>query len=224
MAQHRAYTDSLVGRRVQVIAQSGRYAVNVKGESGTIKAVWSPINVAVKLDYKNNKNSGEGYFYFMISELEIFDIRKPNDKTAVLAATEKGEKTMTPIRNYVNLAKVQFLNDTKPFNEIECANYNTNLAVGDLCVVQSAHHGMGLAEVIEIVETNDKELFREVVSRVDTAEYDRRVAQRQKAAELKAKMQERAKQLQDIAIYQMLSKEDTEMAQMLEEYKGLTQN
>lgn len=68
---------------------------------------------------------------------------------------------------------------------------------------------------------NDVALEREIVSIVDTAEYDARVAQRKLAADLKAKMQERAKKLQDVALYQMLAKDDPEMAALLSEYQNL---
>ena len=85
----------------------------------------------------------------------------------------------------------------------------------------SEKHGMGLATVIEIVDRNDIETQREVVAKVYTGGYDSRVALRAKVAELKAKMQERAKKLQDVALYQMLAKEDTEMAALLQEYQSL---
>jgi hypothetical protein len=51
--------------------------------------------------------------------------------------------------------------------------------------------------------------------------FDYRVSVRKQAAELKAKMQERAKQLQDIALYQMLAKEDSEMMELLGQFQSL---
>jgi tRNA A37 N6-isopentenylltransferase MiaA len=44
---------------------------------------------------------------------------------------------------------------------------------------------------------------------------------RAKAVELKAKMEARAKQLQDIALYQMLAKDDPDMAELLKEYQDI---
>ena len=128
---------------------------------------------------------------------------------------------MQKMSNYLNVAVVQFLHNDKAFATYEYANYETGLSAGDLVVVMSAHHGMGLAEVVEIKDHTDNELYREIVSRVDTFDFDNRVAQRKMAAELKAKMQERAKQLQDIVLYQTLAKEDPEMAKMLQDYMAL---
>ena len=128
---------------------------------------------------------------------------------------------MEKLTNYVNVAEVSFLNDNTAFRTFEYANYEPDLAVGDLVVVKSAHHGMGLAEVIDIKERTSNDLYREIVAKVDTAGYNKRVDQREKAAELKAKMQERAKQLQDIVLYQTLAKEDPEMAQLLGDFMTL---
>lgn len=211
-------TDPLVGRRVRVTGQS-YYGNRCIDKKGTVRAVYGPDNIAVDLDFVVNENSKNGYFYFKSSELEV--IIQENIKTAT--AEEKGEKTMYKLTNYLNVAKVQFLNDDTPFRAIECANYTPDLAVSDLCVVQTAQHGMGLAEVVAIYDRPEKELRREIVDRVSTSDYDLRVEQRKQAAELKAKMQERAKQLQDIVLYQTLAKEDPEMAQMLQDFKALNQ-
>lgn len=208
--------SSLVGLRVRVIGP-GHYRGRHEGEHGTIRAVWPQENIAVELDFSSNKNSNRGYFYFHISELEIINTK--NKKSAT--AADEGENKMQKMSNYLNVAEVQFLNENTAFKTYEYANYETNLSVGDLVVVMSAHHGMGLAEVVEIKETTDTDLYREIVSRVDTFDFDNRVAQRKMAAELKAKMQERAKQLQDIVLYQTLAKEDPEMAKMLQDYMAL---
>jgi hypothetical protein len=64
-------------------------------------------------------------------------------------------------------------------------------------------------------------MSREVVCKIDTTDYKARVETRKKAAELKAKMQERAKKLQDIAIYKMLAEKDDEMAQLLADFTNL---
>ena len=207
---------SLVGLRVRVIGP-GHYRGRYEGEYGTIKAVWPKESIAVKLDFATNTNSNRGYFYFHISELEILNTKKA--KTAI--AADIGENKMQKMSNYLNVAVVQFLNENTAFKTYEYANYETNVSVGDIVVVMSAHHGMGLAEVVEIKDHTENDLFREIVSRVDTFNYDNRVAQRKMAAELKAKMQERARQLQDIVLYQTLAKEDPEMAKMLQDYMAL---
>lgn len=213
----KAFTNrEYVGKRVRVTGP-GHYHGRCVGEAGTIRAVWSADNMAVELDFAVNKNSTHGYFYFKFSELEILD----NENTKTATAAETGESKMQKMNNYLNVAVIQFLNASTAFKTYEYANYVPDLKANDLVVVMSAHHGMGLAEVVEIKEHTDAELYREIVAKVDTSAYDSRVATRKQAAELKAKMQERAKQLQDIALYQMLAENDPEMAQLLQDYKSL---
>ena len=167
------------------------------------------------MDFMVNENSKMGLYYFALTELEYID-EKPSN------SLKEGEKTMSGFKDYYNLAKITFLDGDSGFRIYEYANYIPDLMEGDICVVMSAHHGMGLARVVEIQPNSGQELFREVVTKVDTQDYEARITYREKTAELKAKMQERAKQLQDIVLYQTLAKEDPIMAQFLQDYKALT--
>lgn len=205
--------NTYVGRRVRVL-ETSRYHGKYTGQTGTIRACYG-ASMAVDLDFSSNKNSTHGSFYFDISELEILK----NEKTAT--AADKGENNMEKMSNYLNVAVVRFLNGTNTFATYEYANYEPNLAVGDLCVVASAHHGLGLAEVVEIKDSTKEDLFREIVQVVDPSAYEKRVTRRKEAAELKQQMQERAKQLQDLVLYQTLAKEDPTMAQLLSSYQAL---
>lgn len=214
MSHYTWRNDECVGRRVR-IKQSPRYGGRCIGQSGTIKSFWGTENVGVDVDFMVNENSKMGLYYFKLTELEYIE-----DKPAIVV--KEGEKAMLGAKDYLNIAKIHFHNNDDPvFRTYECANYIPDLMEGDTCVVMSANHGMGLALVIEILPNNGQELFREVVTKVDMSEYEARVATREKAAELKAKMQERAKQLQDIVLYQTLAKEDPIMAQFLQDYKTL---
>lgn len=205
--------NTFVGRRVRVI-ETSRYHGKCTGQTGTIRACYG-TSMAVALDFSSNKNSTHGSFYFDISELEILK----NEKTAT--AADKGENNMEKMSNYLNVAVVRFLDGNNTFATYEYANYEPNLAVGDLCVVASAHHGLGLAEVVEIKDSTEEDLFREIVQAVDLSAYEKRVTRRKEAAELKRQMQERAKQLQDLVLYQTLAKEDPTMAQLLSSYQAL---
>lgn len=205
--------DFQIGTRVKVI-NCGVYSKrHVVGKYGIVdsKTSYGGGKLAVRLDGMRNNHSSRGWFYFKPSELEFVDDCNIDNLE---------EENMQNITNYLNIAKVQFV-DGNNTNTYDYANFEVYLSKGDLCVVKSAHHGLGIARVVEIVERNDIETQREVVAKVDTYDYDRRVENRAKAAELKAKMKERAKQLQDIALYQMLAKDDPDMLKLLEEYQAL---
>lgn len=206
------YSDSeLIGKRVRVKWCDKYKRYNVKGRCGTIRAVYSYI--AVEIDGLHNDSSATGDFYFYKKHLEI--IEDKNKEETIMAINTNH------ITNYLNTAKIHFLNDTNANRTYDYANYIIDLKEGDLCVVMSAQHGMGVARVVEIVRENDIPLSREIVCTIDTTAYDYRVETRKKAAELKQKMQERAKKLQDIVLYQTLAKEDPEMAQLLSDFTNL---
>lgn len=199
-----------VGSRVKVIKQKSYKSVNLIGECGTIRDL-SGSRIRVKLDNMRNPNSSYGAFYFVPGELEIID---------ELMEVKSMQNNIT---NYLNIAKIKFIDNVYANSKTyEYANFDASLKAGDVCVVKSANHGFGLATVEEIVERNDIVTQREIVAKVDTDAYKERIANRAKAADLKAKMQERVKQLQDIALYKMMAENDPTMLEMLKEYQDIT--
>lgn len=207
--------DLKPGVRVKVIASSSYKKYKVNGECGVVirNACDAYGKCVVKLDNMRNNYGATGYHYFKPFELEVIDEKTENNLE---------ENTMANITNYLNIAKVKFL-DSESNRTWEYANFDTGLQPGDICVVMTGCHGMSVAEVVEIVDRNDIETSREIVAKVDMLWYNDRVKTRKEAAELKAKMQERAKKLQDIALFQMLAKEDSEMMDLLNRYQSLPQ-
>lgn len=206
-----------VGSRVRVKDHGSYKKVDVEGRFGHIRsnAYAAYGKLVVALDDMTNGYSATGYFYFKPHELEIIDECCENE-------TNMEEKNMSTITNYMNIAKVRYVGEGMSSRH-DFANFDPDLKEGDMCVVMGGLDGMDLAIVTEIIDCNDTELSREVVAKVDTFAYDERVKVRKEAAELKAKMQERAKKLQDIAVYQMLAKEDSEMQELLARFQSLPQ-
>lgn len=197
------------GQRVKVVRQYSYSTMGLIGLLGTVKSVYSH-SIAVQIDDQWNTRSSKGWFYFKASELKIID-----DNT-------KEENDMPYITNYLNVVKVRFFSDDGS-SQYLYANFDPELNVDDVCVVKypSKGGGIGVATVVEIFDKTDLNIDREVVAKVDMAPYEYRVATRAMDAELKAKMQERAKKLQDIALYQMLAKDDADMMALLKEYQAL---
>lgn len=210
-----------IGTRVRVIRQRKYPSENLKGLIGTVRTD-SGTNVSVIFDTIKNPRSSYGCFYFKASELVAVD-EFDNDIVE--------EKTMSKIINYLNVAKVKTLNDHSDNPTLyKYANFEPDLKVGDRCVVTglttvwdrfAAPRGLSVVDVVDIECRNDIEVDGEIVDIVDERAYNDRVKCRIKAAELKAKMEARAKQLQDIALYQMLAKDDPDMAVLLNEYQSL---
>lgn len=202
-----------IGDRVMVFKCDSYKRKNLAGTFGVVKDImdYDGGKFAVELDGVRNTLSSKGYHYFKPHELVIINDFKSHVKE---------NDTMPNITNYFNAVKIQFIGDTMPCKYIY-ANFDSYLKVGHLCVVKPAHHGIALAKVVEILDGNDYETPREIVSIVDTSFYDERVKAREKLAELKSQMEKRAKQLQDIALYEMLAKDDPAMMDLLNQYRSL---
>ena len=198
------------GAQVRVIRQSKYKTTRLLGEIGIVRSTY-PGSGSIPVEFNGNYNtaSSRGYYYFKRNELEL--VKDENDME---------ENNMEVITNYLNIARVQFLNDGSPSN-YKYVNFDPELQVGDTCIAKYNGGAYGVAKVVEILDDTDVKTDREIVTKVDMSAYNQRVANRTKAAELKAKMEERAKQLQDIALYQLLAKDDSAMMDLLKEYQAI---
>ncbi|HDR3499677.1 TPA: hypothetical protein QCN48_005142 [Bacillus toyonensis] len=93
------------------------------------------------------------------------------------------------------------------------------LAVGDKVVVETAN-GFSVATINNFLETS-KIGTKFVVQKIDVEAHNTRLEKEKKLATVKAKMEERRKKLQEIEIYKILAKEDSEMATLLAEMEKL---
>lgn len=103
-----------------------------------------------------------------------------------------------------------FLKDVEPGAEVVVRNSDGSLVLGRLTSIDSHPH--------EKVKNGC-----EVICVIDMTEYNRRQEQFAKVAELRKKMDARVKALQDIALYEMLAKDDPELKDLLAEFKTVSQ-
>lgn len=199
------------GAQVRIIRQSKYKTTKLLGKIGIVQSYYTGSgSIPVEFDDEVNGASMYGYFYFKRSEVELV-----KDDT-----NDMEENNMEVITNYINVARVQFLSDGSPSN-YKYVNFDPELQVGDTCIAKYNGSAYGVAKVVEILDDTDVKTDREIVAKVDMSAYNQRVTNRAKAAELKAKMEERAKQLQDIALYQLLAKDDSTMMDLLKEYQAI---
>ena len=97
-----------------------------------------------------------------------------------------------------------------------------DIKVGDMVVVESSN-GLSVAKVTKIDPENTYSATKWVVSKVYMEEYTARVEKEKKLAEVKKRLNAKKKELQDIAIYEMLAEKDPEFREILAEYKSLTE-
>lgn len=98
---------------------------------------------------------------------------------------------------------------------------------GDSVIVSGAASGM-VQKIEEIVDPEEaakrmgnKSITAEVIAYVDTSAYEERVAKRKEAVELKKKMDQVIKQMDESNKYEMYAERNPELKEMLEAYKQL---
>lgn len=190
-----------IGDRV-TLRTNGKYKALEAGMHGTVRLMYE-CNYTVQIDGHINPRSAKGYFYFTEKQLEIF---------------KEEDKIMTG--NY-RIADVQFIEGVNKNEVYAYACYDEDVYVDDICVVKSANHGFGIAKVVRLRARTDEEIIREIVCKADFSKYDTRVANRKKQAELKKAMASRASKLQELSMYELLAKNDPEMAELLSAYKEI---
>lgn len=202
-----SYNEFVDGDRVELVRKSSKYKRIPVGSTGIVMNVYSQSSIRVRLDEYTNITSKYGDYYFDHKELKRINTESNNEGSTIMTG------------NY-RAAEVQFIEGNNTDCKYVYACYDPSIVEGDICVVKSAHHGLGIARVAGFICTTE-ELTREIVCTCDFSDYNKRVENRKRMAELKDLMTARAKQLQDIALFQMLSEKDSDMASMLAEYHKL---
>lgn len=129
-------------------------------------------------------------------------------------------------KSYVNVRFFNNYDRSKLAEKEYCFIAWENLAAGDLVVVET-RFGLSLAVVsgnlpIKPDQLSDRDM-REVVTKVDTTAFAMRKERAERKAELKRKMDQRIKGLEEIDRYEAFAKEDEALKTMLDAYKELNQ-
>lgn len=202
-----SYNEFVVGDYVEIMRKPSKYKKLPVGATGIVTNVYNPASIRVRVDGFENHASQYGEFYLTAKELKRIDIESKTEGSIIMTG------------NY-RVAEVQFIEGNNTDHKYVYACYNPEVVEGDICVVKTAHHGFGIVRVVGFISTTE-ELTREIIAPVDFSAYNKRVEDRKRMAELKDLMKARAKQLQDIALFQMLAEKDPEMACMLADYQRL---
>jgi hypothetical protein len=140
---------------------------------------------------------------------------------------QKGEDNM--LMGHYQVYKIKFIEGTNVNREYHYACYDDSICIDDYVVVKSANHGFGIARVVDMVVGDQVTQTmrdycnegREIVSRFDMCSYEERVAKRKQAKQLKADMNKKMKEMQELAMFEMMAKENPELKEMLDAYKEL---
>lgn len=92
--------------------------------------------------------------------------------------------------------------------------------VGDKVVVDTAN-GLAVAEVAKVITEGSNKATKWVVDKIDMSAHEARLEKQKKLEELKEKMEQRRKEIQEFEIYRILAKEDEEMAELVKNLDDL---
>ena len=96
--------------------------------------------------------------------------------------------------------------------------------VGDMVVVSGGSTLVKIQEIIDVEEANtrfDKNITAEVIGKVDTTAYDKRIAQREEKERLKQAINRKKQEIRNKLTDEFLASKDPEFAEMLKRYESL---
>lgn len=195
------------GNRIKVAKRSKYHDVMI-GTFGTVRSYYNG-SVTVELDGMFNSRSSRGVYYF--TENQIVEINQLNQNF-------EGETIMEG--NY-RIALISFLEGSNTDVTYRYACYDESINVNDICVVKSAHHGFGIAKVVGFEDKTDEVITREIICKADFSAYNAREYNRKRKAELKKQMAKLASELQETALFELLANNNSDMEELLKEYKEL---
>jgi hypothetical protein len=131
-------------------------------------------------------------------------------------------KMMSIIKDYKQIIGVKFLKETNNYKEYYFASFEDEIKINDLVLCDTVT-GFAIGKVTNIYEKGSIEtsVTKEIITVINTKDFEARKETRIKKEELKRKMDNRVKELQCTAIYEILAEKDNDLAKMLEEYKSL---
>ena len=96
--------------------------------------------------------------------------------------------------------------------------------VGDMVVVSNGSTPAKIKEIIDVNEATsrfNKDITAEIIGRVDTTAYDKRVEQRKEKEKLKKELDKRKKEIQKKLDDEYYASKDETYAEMLRQYENL---
>ena len=122
-----------------------------------------------------------------------------------------------------NVAMVKMLQGVNTTKEYAFALYDEKVNVDDL-VLCDTQYGYAVARVVNIMPLEEYEgvnITKEVICKVDFDDFEKRKDAKRRAKKLKSSMDKIVKELQDIALVELMAEKSPELKSMLDKYKEL---
>lgn len=132
----------------------------------------------------------------------------------------KGDNEM--ITGNYRIAMVKFVQGTNTTKEYAFALFDEYVDVDNYVLCDTAN-GYGVAKVVEIIAKDeyDGDVTKEIICGLNFVDFEQRKKNREEAKKLKSEMDKKMKEMQELALYEMMAEKSPELKEMLEAYKGL---
>lgn len=122
--------------------------------------------------------------------------------------------------------KVAVIRTDGGINDYHFAIYDDGVdyCPGDKVMVSGNDRIQTIKEVITAEEAKERfggDIIAEVIGRIDTAAYDKRVEKRKEAKRIKEEMDKKVKEMDELLKYEMYAKQSPEFLALLDQYKEL---
>lgn len=134
-----------------------------------------------------------------------------------------GENQVAVHGNY-RVAGVKFLTSYETSKIYSFALFDEDIGVDD-CVLVDTQIGYQAARVTEIMDKSETKTqpTKEVICRLDFSAFEKRKKNEARRKELKKKMDQEIKKVQEEILYETLSEKSPELAALLDEYRKLNE-
>ena len=135
--------------------------------------------------------------------------------------TNKGDNEM--ITGNYRVAMVKFVQGTNTTKEYAFALFEDYTNVNEYVLCDTAY-GYSVGKIVEIISKDEyegTEITKEIICGVYFDNFEQRKKNREEAKKLKSEMDKKMKEMQELALYEMMAEKSPELKEMLEQYKGL---
>lgn len=141
-------------------------------------------------------------------------------------SNKEGEVMSMKKEKLTGYKKVAVIRTDGGINDYHFAIYDDGVDYhpGDKVIVTGNNKIQEISEIITPEEAKnrfDKDIIAEVIGRIDTTAYDKRVEKRKEAKRIKDEMDKKVKEMDELLKYEMYAKQSPEFLALLDKYKEL---
>ena len=135
--------------------------------------------------------------------------------------TDKGDNEM--ITGNYRVAMVKFIQGTNTDKKYAFALFDDYMNVNEYVLCDTAY-GYSVGKIVEIISKDEyegTEITKEIICGVYFDNFEQRKKNREEAKKLKSEMDKKMKEMQELALYEMMAEKSPELKEMLDNYKAL---